>query len=53
MQRELEKLSKMARVWKQNWDVPIRGLLIDTLAYNFIRNYEHRDKSYRKHSLMP
>ena len=26
--------------------MPLGGLLIDTLAYQFIENYEYRDKSY-------
>ena len=34
------------RAWKREWVVPIRGLLIDTLAYQFIENYQYRDKSY-------
>jgi hypothetical protein len=36
----------MVRAWKGQWSVPIGGLLIDTLAYHFIENYEYRDKSY-------
>ena len=42
----------MARAWKDNWDVPIGGLLIDTLAYNFIKDWEHRDKSYTYYDWM-
>lgn len=34
------------RAWKNQWNVPIGGLLIDTLAYQFIGNYQYRDKSY-------
>ena len=36
----------MARAWKARWDVPISGLLIDTLAYAFIESWAYRDKSY-------
>jgi hypothetical protein len=36
----------MMRAWKKEWSVDIGGLLIDTLAYQFIENYEYRDKSY-------
>jgi hypothetical protein len=36
----------MMRAWKDNWTVPIGGLLVDTLAYQFIENYQYRDKSY-------
>lgn len=42
----LKTLCKMARAWKRVWDVPISGLLIDTLACQFIRTYAYRDKSY-------
>lgn len=42
----LKQLCRMVRAWKNNWDVPMGGLLIDTLAYNFIGNWEHRRKSY-------
>jgi hypothetical protein len=39
-------LCRMMRSWKNEWSVPIGGLLIDTLAYQFIENYLYRDKSY-------
>ena len=42
----------MMRSWKRVWDVPIGGLLIDTLAYQFIETYEHRSKSYLYYDLM-
>ncbi len=42
----LFSLCRMLRAWKNKWDVPIGGLLIDTLAYQFIENWEYRDKSY-------
>jgi len=42
----LKRLCKMMRSWKIQWNVPIRGLLIDTLAYNFISSWGSRDKSY-------
>ena len=42
----LVQLCRMARAWKRKWDVPIGGLLIDTLAYQFIENWQYRDKSY-------
>ena len=45
-------LCRMMRAWKKKWDVPIRGLLIDTLAYQFIENYEYRDKSYLYYDFM-
>ncbi len=36
----------MARAWKYKWDVPMGGLLIDTLAYNFMADCGYKDKSY-------
>lgn len=42
----LVELARMMRAWKAFWDVPMGGLLIDTFAYQFIENYEYRDKSY-------
>ena len=42
----LVPLCQMMRSWKRQWEVPIGGLLVDTLAYQFIENYQYRDKSY-------
>lgn len=42
----LVRLCRMLRGWKNMWSVPIGGLLIDTLAYQFIENWAYRDKSY-------
>ncbi len=42
----LKNLCKMARSWKATWTVPMGGLLIDTLAYYFIRDWEYKVKSY-------
>jgi hypothetical protein len=42
----LVRLCRMMRAWKNKWSVPIGGLLIDTLAYQFIENYTYRDKSH-------
>lgn len=39
-------LCRMMRAWKKKWSVPIGGLLIDTLAYQFIDTWSHKDKSY-------
>jgi hypothetical protein len=40
------------RVWADHCAVPISGMLIDTLAYQFIENYEYRDKSFLYHDFM-
>jgi Second Messenger Oligonucleotide or Dinucleotide Synthetase domain len=45
-------LCRMMRDWKNKWSVPIGGLLLDTLAYQFIENWEHRDKSYVYYDFM-
>lgn len=44
--QNLIPLCRMMRAWKKQWSVPIGGLLIDTLAYQFIENWPYRDKSY-------
>lgn len=42
----LVRLCRMTRAWKGKWDVPIGGLLIDTLAYQFMEDYKYRAESY-------
>lgn len=42
----LVRLCRMMRSWKSKWNVPIGGLLIDTLAYQFIDQWQFKDKSY-------
>ena len=42
----LVPLCRMMRDWKTRWSVPVGGLLIDTLAYQFIENWQYRDKSF-------
>ena len=48
----LVRLCRMMRAWKSKWDVPMGGLLIDTLAYQFINDWTHKDKSYFYYDLM-
>jgi len=48
----LVRLCRMLRSWKNYWDVPIGGLLIDTLAYQFIENWQYRDKSFLYYDFM-
>lgn len=50
--KNLKRLSRMARAWKYNWNVPMGGLLIDTLAYNFLKQWEYKDKSYNHYDWM-
>lgn len=42
----LVRLCRMARAWKNECNVPMGGLLIDTLAYQFIDGWSYKDKSY-------
>lgn len=44
--KNLKRLCRMARAWKEKNNVLMGGLLIDTLAYDFMENWEYRDKSY-------
>ncbi len=48
----LKRLCRMARVWKDHWNVPMGGLLIDTLAYNFLDQWKYSDKSYTYYDWM-
>lgn len=42
----LKNLCKMVREWKDEHNVDISGYAIDTIAYNFIRYYEYKDKTF-------
>lgn len=42
----LKRLCRMARAWKDTWSVPIGGLLLDTLCYNFLSGWANRNQSY-------
>ncbi|MCP3724721.1 nucleotidyltransferase [Paraburkholderia sp. CNPSo 3272] len=42
----LVPLCRMIRAWRDRNNVDMSGMLIDTLAYQFIATWEHRDKSY-------
>jgi hypothetical protein len=48
----MKYLARMVRVWRDYCDAPMSGALIDTLAYQFIENYEYRDKSFLYHDLL-
>ncbi len=43
--RNLRRLSKVARAWKNKHGVAMGGLLIDTLAYNFLESTEEYDNT--------
>ena len=48
----LIRLCRMMRAWKSKWAVPIGGLLIDTLAYQFMNYWEHRERPYLYYDYM-
>ena len=50
--KNLKRLCRMARAWKQKCNVPMSGILIDTLAYKFIGDWEYKDKSYLYYDYM-
>jgi hypothetical protein len=42
----LVELARMARAWRDQNNVSMSGMLIDTLAYQFIDSWAYKDKSY-------
>ncbi|PCK77552.1 SMODS domain-containing nucleotidyltransferase [Rhizobium sophoriradicis] len=48
----LKAIGRMMRIWKRHNAVPISGMLIDTLAFNFINSWEYKDKSYLYHDFL-
>ncbi len=48
----LKRLCKMTRAWKGFCNVPMGGLLIDTLAYNFLKDWSNKNQSYLYYDLM-
>lgn len=42
----LKRLCRMVRAWKEKHNVPMGGLLIDTIAYGFLKDWEYREKSF-------
>jgi hypothetical protein len=50
--RNMKYLGRMMRVWAQHCAVPMSGMLIDTLAYQFIESYEHREKAFLYHDYL-
>ena len=50
--KNLKRLCRMARAWKEKCDVSMSGILIDTLAYRFIDTWEYKNKSYLYYDYM-
>lgn len=45
--QNLKRLCKMVRAWKNDHGVPLKGMLIDTLCYQFLKGTaDYDDKSY-------
>lgn len=44
--RNLVQLGRMARAWRDTQGLAMSGMLIDTLAYQFIASWSYLDKSY-------
>lgn len=42
----LKRLCRMLRAWKSEHTVSMSGILLDTIAYTFLQNYEYADKSF-------
>lgn len=50
--RNLAMLGRMARAWRDHNSVNMSGMLIDTLAYQFMASWQYRDKSYLYYDYM-
>lgn len=46
LNKHYKRLCRMTRAWRDEWSVDISGILIDTLAYHFISNWEYINQSY-------
>lgn len=46
LNRNLKRLCRMSRAWKYYNNVPIKGILIDTLAYRFLLQWEYSQRSF-------
>lgn len=46
LNKNLKRLCRMTRAWKEQCNVEISGYLIDTLAYRFLKDYKYNDESY-------
>ena len=48
----LKNLCRMVRVWRDNVNLKMWWLLVDTFCYNFLKNWWYRDKSYTYYDRM-
>ncbi len=49
---KVKHLAKVMRAWKSHHDVPISGMLLDTLVLNFMEEWEDNDKSFAFYGFM-
>ncbi len=40
--KNLTRLCRMIKIWRDVWKIPINGFLIDTLAYDFMMGYKNK-----------
>lgn len=50
--KNLKRLCRMIRAWRDKSNSTMSGILIDTLAYRFIEGWENKDKSYLYYDYM-
>ena len=50
--KNLKRLCRMARAWVKHCNVSMSGILIDTLAYEFIGEWKYKDKSFLYYDYM-
>lgn len=50
--QNLKRLCRMTRAWKEKCDVKMSGILIDTLAYKFIKDWKYKRESYLYYDYM-
>lgn len=50
--KNLKTLCRMIRAWNSKHFVLMSGILIDTIAYRFIQDYQYADKSYTYYDWM-
>jgi len=50
--KKVKHLARMARAWRSKNNVPMSGLLIDTLVYNFMPGWTHNSQSFMYYDWM-
>lgn len=50
--KNLKRLCRMLRVWNSSNNIGMKGILIDTMAYHFLKDYQYKDKSYLYYDYM-